>query len=324
MPTIAPLLERCFCLGLPPPTSRGPVSYASLRLKPCCIKASPPADRLWCSSETTMRMAKRPTVAMDMFSMHQVNTISPITLSTLLAVLTFGYAHTSLAEEVLKDHAYPDPPTWVQDAVAYEVNIRQYTPEGTFNAFRPELKRLQEMGVDVLWIMPIHPIGEKARSGQLGSYYAVRDYKAVNPEFGSPEDFKALVDEAHKLGMYVILDWVANHTAPDHPWVDAHPEWYTRDDAGNLVPPVPEWADVVDLDFAQRPLWDAMIDAMAHWGPRVRGGRFFGVIRRSGSRSSFGSRHETNCAGLSRSSCLPRALILNSSITRLTLHTAGT
>lgn len=114
-----------------------------------------------------------------------------------------------------KDYVEITHPEWTKDACIYEVNIRQYTQEGTFKAFESHLHRLRDLGVDILWLMPIHPVGEKNRKGQLGSYYSVRDYLAVNPDFGSLDDFKHLVDTIHSLGMYVILDWVANHSAWD-------------------------------------------------------------------------------------------------------------
>ena len=114
---------------------------------------------------------------------------------------------------------------WTKTSSIYEVNIRQYTPEGTFAAFEKHLPRLQKMGVDILWLMPINPIGEKNRKGTLGSYYAVQDYQKVNPEFGTIDDLKHLVNQAHELGMHVIVDWVANHTAWDHPWAQTHPEF---------------------------------------------------------------------------------------------------
>ena len=113
--------------------------------------------------------------------------------------------------------------------------------------------------------MPVHPIGTAGRSGTLGSPYAVKDYKGFNPEFGTVDAFKETVDEAHRLGMFVIIDWVANHTALDHPWVTQHPDWYKRDAAGNLVPPLPEWKDVAALDFARPGVRTAMVDAMAYW-----------------------------------------------------------
>ena len=120
-------------------------------------------------------------------------------------------------------------PAWIEQGNIYEVNVRQYTPEGTFKAFEKHLQRLKDMGVQTLWFMPIQPIGVEGRKGVLGSYYAVSDYRNVNPEFGTMTEWKALVDTIHALGMKVIIDWVPNHTAPDHPWVKTHPEFYYRD-----------------------------------------------------------------------------------------------
>ena len=154
---------------------------------------------------------------------------------------------------------------WLNDAVLYEVNVRQYTPEGTFNAFAAHLPRLKELGVEILWIMPVHPISEKNRKGTLGSYYAVRDYKAVNPEFGTMDDFKNLVNQAHEMGFKVIIDWVANHTGWDNQWIFEHPEWYTKDSTGAIIPPNPDWADIADLNFDVQPMRRAMIDAMDFW-----------------------------------------------------------
>lgn len=154
---------------------------------------------------------------------------------------------------------------WAKKAVIYEVNVRQYTPEGTFNAFAEHLPRLKELGVDILWIMPINPISEKNRKGSLGSYYAVKDYKGVNPEFGTLDDFKNLVNKAHEMGFKVILDWVANHTGWDNNWITEHKDWYTQDSLGNVIPPNPDWSDIADLNFDSKPMRRAMIDAMDYW-----------------------------------------------------------
>ena len=156
-------------------------------------------------------------------------------------------------------------PEWTKNSVLYEVNIRQYTPEGTFKAFESHLPRLKELGVDILWFMPIHPISEKNRKGSLGSYYAVKDYKGINPEFGSMEDFKSLVNKAHEQGFKVIIDWVANHTGWDNQWITDHPEWYTQDSLGNVIPPNPDWSDIADLNFDSQPMRHAMIEAMDYW-----------------------------------------------------------
>ncbi|TVR17557.1 MAG: alpha-amylase [Balneolaceae bacterium] len=157
------------------------------------------------------------------------------------------------------------PPQWAVNANIYEVNIRQYSPEGTFAAFTEDLPRLQEMGVRILWLMPIHPIGELNRKGTLGSYYSIRDYTAINPEFGDKGDFAELVETAHGLGMKVILDWVANHTAWDAVWTETNPEFYLTDEDGNFFPPVDDWEDVIQLDVNNRDMWEAMIQAMEYW-----------------------------------------------------------
>ena len=157
-------------------------------------------------------------------------------------------------------------PEWCKNAVIYEVNIRQYTEEGTFNAFREHLPRLKELGIDILWIMPIHPIGVQNRKGTLGSPYAVKDYYAVNPEFGTLQDFKDLVEAIHKLGMYVILDWVANHSSWDNKLVTQHPEWYTKTPEGHFQPtPWYDWEDIIDFDYDQPGIRKYMLAALKYW-----------------------------------------------------------
>ena len=156
-------------------------------------------------------------------------------------------------------------PKWSYNLSIYEVNLRQYTESGTFKAFEQHLPRLKEMGVGILWFMPIHPIGKKNRKGSMGSYYSVKDYKAVNPDYGSLAEFKALVNHIHDMGMYVIIDWVANHTAWDNPMMLEHPEWFTKDEQGNFIPPVPDWSDVIDLNYDNPGLRAYMIDAMKFW-----------------------------------------------------------
>jgi glycosidase len=159
-----------------------------------------------------------------------------------------------------------DNADWTRDAVLYQLNTRQFTPEGTFAAAQKHLPRLADMGVDIIWLMPIHPIGELNRKGSLGSPYAVRDYRAVNPEFGTEADFRAFVDEAHRLGLKVILDWVANHSAFDNPLTESHPEWYTRSPEGALMSPVgTDWSDVADLDFSQPGLRQYMTESLVYW-----------------------------------------------------------
>ncbi len=162
--------------------------------------------------------------------------------------------------------AASDHREWSYNLALYEVNVRQYTPEGTFAAFSEHLDRLQSMGVGILWFMPIHPIGVKNRLGRLGSYYAVRDYRDVNPEFGTLEDFKALVQEIHSRGMFVLIDWVANHTAWDNVLTEEHPEWYVLDPLGQFIaPPGTNWSDVIELDYSQDALRTYMIETMKWW-----------------------------------------------------------
>lgn len=156
-------------------------------------------------------------------------------------------------------------PAWTKNATIYEANIRQHSKEGSFQKFEEYLPELKKMGVKVIWLMPINPIGEKNRKGTLGSYYAVRDYRGVNPEFGTPADFKKLVKSIHAQGMYVIIDWVPNHTAWDHPWAEKHPEFYEKDKDGKFVPPVADWADVISLDYNNQQLRKEMVEAMRFW-----------------------------------------------------------
>ena len=155
---------------------------------------------------------------------------------------------------------------WSYNLSIYEVNVRQYTHAGTFAAFEAHLDRLKNLGVGILWFMPIHPIGVKNRIGSLGSYYSVKDYYGVNPEFGTLADFKALVDSVHTKGMYVLMDWVANHTSWDNTLTITHPDWYVKDNEGNFTPPPgTDWSDVIQLDYSKRGLRDYMIDAMKFW-----------------------------------------------------------
>ncbi|MBP7370937.1 MAG: hypothetical protein KA902_05800 [Arenimonas sp.] len=157
-------------------------------------------------------------------------------------------------------------PQWSKDAVIYQLNTRQFSAEGTFNAAQQQLPRLKALGIDIIWLMPVQPIGVKNRKGSLGSPYSVRDYYGVNPEFGSEQDLKNFINAAHKLGMHVILDWVANHTAWDNPLVTEHPEWYSRDWKGEFHPtPWWDWHDIIDLDYNQPGLRRYMADAMRYW-----------------------------------------------------------
>lgn len=165
-----------------------------------------------------------------------------------------------------KDNAVRLQPEWTKDAVVYEVNVRQYTPEGTFAAFSEHLQQLKDMGIQVLWFMPIHPISETKRSGVLGSYYSITDYCEVNPEFGSKEDFSNLVSKAHEMGFHVMMDWVANHTGWDNAWIKDHPDWYTQDAQGNVISPEGMgWPDVADLNYDNTEMRAEMIRCMKYW-----------------------------------------------------------
>ena len=154
---------------------------------------------------------------------------------------------------------------WIKTTNIYEVNLRQYTPEGTITAFAQHLPRLQQMGVETIWFMPITPIAQKNKKGSLGSYYACADYTSVADEFGTLDDFKALVAAAHRMGMKVILDWVANHTGWDHWWTVEHPDWYEKDGHTGDFKKASGMDDIIELDFKNPALRKAMIDAMKFW-----------------------------------------------------------
>ena len=156
-------------------------------------------------------------------------------------------------------------PAWIMQGNIYEVNVRQYTPEGTFKAFAKSLPRLKQMGVQTLWFMPINPIGILDRKGTLGSYYAVRNYKAINPEYGTLEDWNKLVKQCHAMGFKVIIDWVANHTAADHYWMTAHPDFYVQDSITHKAISPFDWTDTRKLNYKNPELCDSMIDDMEYW-----------------------------------------------------------
>lgn len=156
-------------------------------------------------------------------------------------------------------------PEWSYSAVLYEINIRQLTPEGTLRAATERLPFLRSIGIDAIWLMPIYPIGEEGRKGGLGSYYSIRDYMAVNSEFGNEEDLRNFIKVAHALGMRILLDWVANHTARDARWITERPaDWYERDEAG--VAKIPwDWSDTAKLNYANHDVWRGQIEAMRYW-----------------------------------------------------------
>ncbi len=155
-------------------------------------------------------------------------------------------------------------PAFLKNSNMYEVNIRQYTPEGTFNAFAAHLPRLKDMGIEILWLMPIYPIGAVKRKATLGSYYSIQNFEAVNPEFGTAHDFKMMVEKAHALGMKIIIDWVANHTSWDNVWTKTNPEFFVHDANGHFKPPF-DWDDVIQIDHTNVEQQKAMIAAMKYW-----------------------------------------------------------
>ncbi|MDO5108147.1 MAG: alpha-amylase family glycosyl hydrolase [Coriobacteriaceae bacterium] len=162
----------------------------------------------------------------------------------------------------------------LQQAVVYSVFVRNHTQKGTFRALIPDLPRIRALGADIVWLLPIHPIGEKARKGTLGSPYANRDYRAVNPEYGTLEDFEALVDAIHEQGMKCMIDVVYNHTSPDSVLWETHPEWFYRKPDGNPGNHVGDWYDIIDLDyFADPALWDYQIESLCYWARYVDGFR---------------------------------------------------
>jgi glycosidase len=155
-------------------------------------------------------------------------------------------------------------PPQLHQANLYEVNLRQYSEKGDIAGFMKHLPRLASMGVDILWLMPIHPIGEVNRKGSLGSYYSVKDFCGLNPDYGTKDDFRKLVETAHALGMRVIIDWVANHAAWDNVWTTDHPEYFTRDETGRFMSPY-DWSDVIQIDHRSESEQVAMADAMEYW-----------------------------------------------------------
>ena len=186
---------------------------------------------------------------------------------TLIVVTGVVSCCSLFRKEAPKPIPYPD---WVKNSVIYEINTRQYSPEGTFKALEADLPRIKELGIDILWFMPVYPIGEKDRkvpqgaTASLGSYYSIKDYKAINPEFGTADDFKNLVTRAHAMGFKVILDWVANHTARDNSWITEHADWYKKDEKGNIATPF-DWTDCAQLDYSKKNLRNEMVRSMKFW-----------------------------------------------------------
>lgn len=187
--------------------------------------------------------------------------LATLVLCSLLAAPAFAADPYQPVPYVKLQH-----PEWSKNATIYQINTRQFTAAGTFRAAEKELPRIKALNVDIIWLMPVHPIGEKNRKGTLGSPYAVKDYLGVNPEFGTLEDLKHFVATAHGLGLHVILDWVANHTAWDNPMAAEHPEWYQKDWKGAFRPtPWFDWTDIINLDYSSPGLRKYMTDALKFW-----------------------------------------------------------
>jgi alpha-amylase len=185
---------------------------------------------------------------------------------------TDGQSNAATSDQPEDSTANKRPPTpeWAKNATIYEVNVRQFSPQGNLAGVEAQLPRLKELGVDIVWLMPIYPIGTENRKGSLGSPYSVANYTAVNPAYGTMDDFKRLVQRAHDLGLKVILDFVPNHTAWDHPWVKQHPDWYTKLN-GKMTSPLDEqgkptgWDDVVDLNYNNPDLRKAITESLTFW-----------------------------------------------------------
>ena len=211
-----------------------------------------------------------------------------IALSFLIAIFGCKEEKKQVEEEIILEEKVtlkPISDSDLETAVIYEANIRQYSPEGTFEAFTKDIPQLKELGVKVIWLMPVFPISEtkrKATGGEdskfatdfpeaeqskyLGSYYAVSDFTKINPEFGTISDFRALVNTAHDNGIYVILDWVPNHTGWDHVWLKNHPDYYTQNDKGEVMHPEDtDWTDVADLNYDNQEMRKEMIEDMSYW-----------------------------------------------------------
>ncbi|GAB4177567.1 MAG: alpha-amylase family glycosyl hydrolase [Calditrichia bacterium] len=179
----------------------------------------------------------------------------------LILVIGFIYFQCNSEKAAKSTHAL----NWSEDAVIYELFVRDFTPEGTFRAAMKKIPYLKQTGVDIVWLMPIYPIGQKGRKGSLGSPFSVRNYYEVNPEFGSKEDFKALVDAVHAAGMKIIIGFVPNHSANDYVEMPHHPDWFMKDDSGNFTREVADWSDITDFNYDNPQLRDHIKDILAYW-----------------------------------------------------------
>ena len=181
----------------------------------------------------------------------------------LAGILALGAPAAHADKDVSQESARTSP-AWLRDGVIYEIFPRDFSAAGDLNGVTARLDDLQRLGVNILWIMPIHPIGEKERKGSFGSPYSIKDYYAIDSNYGTLDDLKRLVSEAHKRGMKVIMDIVANHTAWDSVLM-AHPEYYKHDSTGKIIPPEPAWTDVAGLNYANPQLREYMIGMLKYW-----------------------------------------------------------
>lgn len=189
-----------------------------------------------------------------------------VILSVLMMAATSFSAQDTQSRYTPQDYVTIKNADWTKNATIYELNVRQFSKEGNFKAVEKELLRLKKMGIDIIWLMPVNPIGEVNRKGSLGSYYSVKNYLEINPEFGTEKDFRDLVKAIHQQGMFVIIDWVANHSAWDNPLVKAHPEWYLKNREGNFQPtPWRDYDDIIEFDYSNPELRRYMTDAMKFW-----------------------------------------------------------
>jgi len=184
-------------------------------------------------------------------------------LACIVCVNTLG-AQAVPSRDVSNENARQSA-EWIRDAVIYQIWERAYSQKGDLNSITADLDRLKDLRVDVLWLMPVHPIGQVKKKGSIGSPYAVRDYYGVNPDYGTPGDLKRLVSESHKRGMKVIIDVVLNHTSWDNKLITEHPEFYKKNEKGEIIPPVPDWADVAGLDYSKPELRKYIIENLKSW-----------------------------------------------------------
>ena len=187
-------------------------------------------------------------------------------ISAIATLIFSGSCSAASSSNFKSQSSVSASPSWAAKSVIYEVNVRDYSTEGKLTSVTADIPRLKKLGIDILWLMPIYPIGETSRKGTMGSPYSVKDYKAVNPDLGTDTDLHSLINTAHAAGMHVVLDWVANHSAFDNPWALNHKDWYNQDAQGNPTWPAgTDWTDVADLNYNNQDMRAAMLDAMKYW-----------------------------------------------------------